>query len=83
MNKISLKFLFYFWCLISVSFPVYAYIDPGTGSLMVQALIGLMASAIVALKLYWQKIKTIFLKKDIFSVDEENADKSHKEKVDD
>jgi hypothetical protein len=35
-----------------------AYLDPGTGVLIVQAAIGAVAGALVALKLYWSKIKT-------------------------
>ena len=35
---------------------VFAYLDPGTGSMLVQLLVGGFAAAGVALKLYWQRI---------------------------
>ena len=40
----------------------YAYIDPGSGSIIVQMIIGTLVGAGVALKLYWQKIKMKFQK---------------------
>ena len=35
---------------------VFAYLDPGTGSMLVQLLVGGVAAAGVALKLYWYRI---------------------------
>ena len=45
---------------LSMSQPAYAYLDPGTGSIMLQALFGVVAGALVAGKLYWTKIKGFF-----------------------
>ncbi len=39
-----------------------AYIDPGTGSLLLQGLIGAVAGVMVAASLYWTKIKRFFRK---------------------
>lgn len=39
-----------------------AYIDPGTGSFVIQALIAGVAGFLYALKLYWANIKTFFAK---------------------
>ena len=39
-----------------------AYLDPGTGSLIVQAIVGAFIGAVVALKVYWHKIKAFFFK---------------------
>ena len=36
---------------------VQAYLDPGTGSMMLQAIIGSIAAGAVAGRLYWSKIK--------------------------
>ena len=33
----------------------HAYLDPGTGSIILQAIIGALAAIVVALKLYWHK----------------------------
>ena len=38
----------------------YAYIDPGTGSAIIQALIGALAGIGIALKIYWHRIKEKF-----------------------
>jgi hypothetical protein len=35
---------------------VFAYLDPGTGSMLVQLLVGGVAAAGVALKLYWHRV---------------------------
>lgn len=37
-----------------------AYIDPGTGSFVVQALVAAAAGIAVALKVYWQRLKGLF-----------------------
>ena len=43
--------------IILVPSPAYAYIDPGTGSLIIQGVIGAIAAVGVTLKIYWHKIK--------------------------
>ena len=35
----------------------YAYLDPGTGSVILQALIGVIAGVLITLKIYWYKLK--------------------------
>lgn len=35
----------------------YAYLDPGTGSIMIQALIGALVGLAITLKVFWYKIK--------------------------
>ena len=34
-----------------------AYIDPATGSLIIQAVLGVLAASVVTARLYWTKIK--------------------------
>jgi hypothetical protein len=41
----------------------HAYIDPGIGSVILQAIIGGIAATIFTIKIYWQKIKDFFNKK--------------------
>ena len=43
---------------------VPAYLDPGTGSFLVQLLIGGIVGGIVLLKAYWTKIRAFFSKQD-------------------
>ena len=48
-------------------FPVldaFAYIDPGTGSIVIQAMIGALVGVGITLKIYWYKIKEKLLKKN-------------------
>jgi len=40
----------------------YAYLDPGTGSYIIQVLIAFFFGGIFVLKMYWQKTKSYFLK---------------------
>ena len=52
---------------------VFAYLDPGSGSMLVQLLVGGVAAAGVALKLYWYKILRILrLRKDEPELEQEN-----------
>jgi len=39
---------------------IFAYLDPGTGSLVVQAIIGGAVAIGVVLKAYWHKIGRLF-----------------------
>ena len=45
---------------LAVSTPAYAYLDPGTGSMLLQLLLGGVAGALVIGKLYWARIKSFF-----------------------
>jgi hypothetical protein len=40
-----------------------AYIDPGTGSLVLQAIAGGVAAAAVTAKLYWRRVKRVFTRR--------------------
>ena len=40
--------------------PAHAYLDPGTGSILLQGLIAAVAGGLVTLKLYWYKIRSFF-----------------------
>ena len=44
-------------------YDAYAYIEPGTAGVIVQALIGTLVGVGIALKLYWYKLKEKFSKK--------------------
>ncbi len=37
--------------------PAFAYIDPGTGAMLLQLLLGGIAGGLVILKLYWHRLK--------------------------
>jgi len=49
-----------FWIVIWVLIlnrSAHAYLDPGTGSMIIQLVIGSVAALFFTIKLYWQKIK--------------------------
>lgn len=46
--------------LVVQSGPAHAYLDPGTGSIMLQMLLGGVAGGAVVLRLYWARIKDWF-----------------------
>lgn len=43
--------------LLLLSTPAWAYLDPGTGSMLLQVILGGIAAVGVALKLFWHKIR--------------------------
>lgn len=49
--------------LATYTSPAFAYLDPGTGSLLLQGLIGAIAVGAFTVKLYWQKFKGFFTSK--------------------
>jgi hypothetical protein len=49
-------------CLLMAT-PAYAYVDPGTGSLLVQIVTGGVAGLFVLGRLWWSRIKDKFGKK--------------------
>lgn len=55
MNGLPVVFLSAMMVL-AMTTNAWAYLDPGTGSFAVQALIGLIASMAVAIRLFWQNI---------------------------
>ena len=60
----NLKFLFLIFSLIAYTSPAYAYLEPGTGSMLVQGLIGGIAVVMSFLSIYWQKVKAFFSKEE-------------------
>ena len=58
MRFFIIFFVFYF-SLIGKSF---GYIDPGTGSIILQAILGFIAAAIATLSFYWDKFKMLICK---------------------
>lgn len=43
--------------LVLIAQPAFAYLDPGTGSMLLQVILGGIAAVGVALKLFWHKIR--------------------------
>ncbi len=49
-----------FFSAIGIAPPAHAYLDPGTGSMLLQLLLGGVAGALVVGKLYWHRVKAFF-----------------------
>lgn len=79
--KIYLKKRYFYFILIFIFLPntAYAYIDPGTGSALIQGLIGALAAIIISLKLYWHKLlKFLGIRKPINENKEEESNNKKK-----
>ena len=63
MKLFKITLLFLFTVFLSSNFVIsnaYAYIDPGSGSLILQMLIGVLVGIGIAVKVYWFKLKEKF-----------------------
>ena len=58
---ILLIFIFY----LASSNISYAYIDPGSGSAIISAIVGFIVAIGISIKTYWYKIKSLFVKKEV------------------
>ncbi len=45
--------------------PSFAYLDPGTGSLIIQIMIGGFAAIGISIKIFWKNIKNLFSRSKI------------------
>ena len=57
---ITVLFVLVFLSVLTLDAPAYAYLDPGTGSILIQLLLGGFAGVLVVGKLYWHRIKAFF-----------------------
>lgn len=52
-------------CLVVLPINAFAYLDPGTGSAVLQGILGALAAIVVVLKLYWHRfLRMLGLRKD-------------------
>ena len=66
--------------LLFVASPAYAYLDPGTGSMILQGLIAGIAMGWFTLKMYWYKVKAFFSKgkdSEPENIEIDEAEKEH------
>ena len=64
---------------IVLSEPAYAYLDPGTGSMVVQILVACFATVVIFFKSIWQGITQFFGKKPKTGDTEEAEDSEDEE----
>jgi len=65
--KIPIIPAFFYFTLPGTS---HAYLDPGTGSIILQAVIGVAVGGLFAVGLFWSRVKTFF--KNLFSKDKKH-----------
>ena len=49
--------------LVMLAPEAWAYLDPSTGSMILSAIVGMFATAALAVKTYWYKLKALFRKR--------------------
>jgi amino acid permease len=60
-RQASIFFICVFTLVLLLESPtVFAYLDPSTGSMVVSAIVGIIASIALALKTYWYKVRGLF-----------------------
>ena len=53
-------------CLVILPINAFAYLDPGTGSAMLQGILGALAAIAMVMKLYWHRLlRMLGLRKDV------------------
>jgi hypothetical protein len=62
--------LLYIFTLIVFPTKAFAYLDPGTGSIILQAILGFIAATIASVSIYWTKFKSLISK--LFNKKKEN-----------
>jgi hypothetical protein len=46
--------------VLATASPAHAYLDPSTGSMLLSAVIGVLATAALVLKTFWYRIRALF-----------------------
>ena len=60
MNKILISILIF---ILFLNNKAFAYLDPGTGSIILQGIVGAIAAGASYCAIYWQRIKNFFSRK--------------------
>jgi hypothetical protein len=74
------KYIFLLIVFLFYANSAQAYLDPGTGSFILQMLVAGLLGGLFTLKIYWRKIKSfftnIFTKTSTEKIDEEDEERS-------
>ncbi len=67
---------------IAASVPVtaHAYLDPGTGSLILQLILGGLAGLLTIVKLYWSRITGFFSRQPVTEIDADSGAEQSEQK---
>lgn len=58
------------WLSLFVVGDVHAYLDPGAGSIVLQAIIAAVAGGFIVMRTYWSKVKQLFTRRKALGVGE-------------
>lgn len=58
------------WLSLFVVGDVHAYLDPGAGSIVLQAIIAAVAGGFIVMRTYWSKVKQLFTRRKVLGVTE-------------
>lgn len=72
MNKLQSLLIVIF--LVLWAQPLFAYIDPGSGSAIMSAIIGFFVAIGIMIKTYWYKLKSLFTGKSTKKPSETDED---------
>ena len=59
-RDVTIKFVFAVLGCTALAAPSFAYLDPGTGSIILQSILAGIAVAMGVLRLYWYRLKAFF-----------------------
>jgi hypothetical protein len=59
MKKVVMVLVSVLCVLLTLRRPAYAYLDPGSGSMLLQLVLGGVAGITVIVKLYWRRFLTL------------------------
>lgn len=63
-------------CLAILPINAFAYLDPGTGSAMLQGILGALAAIAMVMKLYWHRLlRMLGLRKDVMKKESDTEKK--------
>ena len=62
--------------LLAAPSPAFAYIDPATGGLILQSIIGAVVTGLAIGRIYWEKIKSFFGKPESELTDRGSSDRA-------
>ena len=69
MSKFNFLLISIIYLILNIS-NAYAYLDPGTGSIILQAILGFIAATVASVSIYWAKFKSLISK--LFNKKKEN-----------
>ena len=55
-----LRIAFVLVACLSIASPAYAYLDPGTGTMLISAVLGVAAAVALAVKMFWYRLVGFF-----------------------